>query len=191
MSVVEDNRAAALEHLARGIRRCRRCPLHAQRRHAVPGEGPIAAPLMFVGEAPGVAEDRSGQPFVGPAGRFLDGLLQEQGIRREQVFITSCVKCRPPANRSPRRAEVQTCLANWLMPQLELIGPRIVVLLGQVAMRALLGETAPLSELHGTLQQRQGRACFMTYHPAAGMRFPALAERMRADFAALSRLLGE
>jgi uracil-DNA glycosylase family 4 len=183
-----DDATQRLEHLARGTQRCRRCPLHEGRLHAVPGEGPGDARIMLVGEAPGAMEDRTGRPFVGPAGRFLDKLLCAHAIDRAEVFITSCVKCRPPGNRKPRSDEVETCIANWLRPQLDVIAPTVVVLLGEVATRRVLGERSPLARVHGTVHREQGRAYLITYHPAAGMRFPAIAGAMDGDFATLARL---
>ncbi|CAL1239922.1 uracil-DNA glycosylase [Candidatus Methylocalor cossyra] len=181
--------AAELEHLAAAIRRCQRCRLHEGRTRAVPGEGPPGAEWVLLGEGPGAAEDRTGRPFVGPAGRLLTELLTEAGLAREAVFITNCVKCRPPANRPPRRDELETCTGLWLHRQLDLIGPRLVVLLGQVATRQLLGDTATVGRCHGTLRQQDGRRYFVTYHPAAALRSPAVAAALRADFQILGGIL--
>ncbi|MGX2039423.1 uracil-DNA glycosylase [Methylocaldum sp. MU1018] len=178
-----------LETLASGIRRCVACRLHESRRLAVPGEGPANAEVMVLGEGPGGKEDATGRPFVGPAGRHLDKLLQNQGIARDRLFITNCVKCRPPENRTPRRDELKTCANLWLERQMELISPRIVVLLGQVAVRQMLGNTATVSELHGTMQERDGRLYFVTYHPAAALRFDWVAAALREDFETLGRRL--
>lgn len=123
-------RQGALAHLARGIQHCRSCPLHGQRHHAVPGEGRFDARVVVVGEAPGAEEDRTGRPFVGAAGRFLDGLLQEEGSSRSDVFLTSCVKCRPPGNRTPHAQELDICARHWLLPQLDLVAPAVVVMAG-------------------------------------------------------------
>jgi len=178
-----------LENLASGIRRCVACRLHESRRLAVPGEGPANAEIVVLGEGPGGKEDAAGRPFVGPAGRYLDKLLQSQGIARDRLFITNCVKCRPPENRTPRRDELKTCTSLWLARQLELISPRIVVLLGQVAARQMLGDTATVSEWHGTVLERDGRSYFVTYHPAAALRFDWIAATLREDFEALGKLL--
>ena len=181
----------SLQSLHRGIQRCRRCRLHAHRRHAVPGEGDARARAMLVGEAPGEAEDASGRPFVGRAGRFLDELLAEVGLERAALYLTSSVKCRPPDNREPRQDELQTCTEHWLRLQIERVDPGIIVLLGRVAIRALLGEKRPLVEVHGLVVERAGRRFLLTYHPAAGMRFPAVRARMVADLDALARRLAE
>lgn len=178
-----------LENLASGIRRCVACRLHESRRHAVPGEGPASAEIVLLGEGPGGKEDASGRPFVGPAGHYLDKLLANQGLARERLFITNCVKCRPPENRTPRRDELKTCTSLWLEKQLELISPKLIVLLGQVAARQMLGDTANVSDLHGKITNHNGRNYFVTYHPAAALRFDWVADAIRADFEDLGKLL--
>lgn len=181
----------ALAHVAAQIRRCRRCPLHEGRRHAVPGEGDAGAHVMLVGEAPGAKEDESGRPFCGMSGRFLDGVLAEAGLRREDLFITSSVKCRPPGNRTPHAGELSTCLKLWLEPQIELLDPDLIVLLGRTPARQVLGDAGRLDDLHGRLRRRDGRRCLITYHPAAAMRFPGPRAAIRADFGKVARLLAE
>jgi uracil-DNA glycosylase family 4 len=183
--------ADRLHRFAREISSCRKCLLHKGRRHAVPGEGSSGARVVIVGEAPGALEDRTGRPFVGPAGKFLDRLLDQHGIRRQELFLTSCVKCRPPGNRNPKRDELTCCVTNWLRPQLDLIGPEIVVLAGLVAAQQFLEEPVVLAELHGTEHRRRDRIYFITYHPAAAMRFPVAAKAMQADFEKLSGKLRE
>ncbi|BBA37181.1 phage SPO1 DNA polymerase-related protein [Methylocaldum marinum] len=171
-----------LENLARGIRRCVACRLHQSRRQAVPGEGPANAEIVVLGEGPGSKEDATGRPFVGPAGRYLDQLFRSQGIARDRLFITNCVKCRPPENRTPRRDELKICTNLWLKQQIELISPKFIVLLGQIAARQMLGETATVSQLHGTVQTRNGQNYFVTYHPAAALRFDWVAVTLKEDF---------
>lgn len=179
-----------LRALRRGIEGCRKCRLGAQRRHAVPGEGPAGAAILVVGEAPGAAEDASGAPFRGAAGAFLDDMLAEAGMDRTGVFVTNCVKCRPPANRSPRADELATCRTAWLVPQIEAVDPRLVLTLGRTALGAVLGARRPLREVHGRPVRQGARIVLPTYHPAAGMRFPAIGARMRQDFAGLRRAAG-
>lgn len=180
-----DDRQARLDALHRGICRCRKCLLHASRTHAVPGEGPLDARAMLIGEAPGAEEDRLGLPFRGRSGQFLDELLAGAGLGREEVFITSSVKCRPPGNRRPHADELATCRAAWLVRQMELVHCPRVVLLGATAIRQVLGETGRLDALHGQVRRCDGRDFLLTYHPAAGMRFPAARRAMIADFRAL------
>ncbi|MEM4389104.1 MAG: uracil-DNA glycosylase [Candidatus Micrarchaeia archaeon] len=168
-----------LAELAKQIRACRLCRLSKSRKNAVPGEGPADAKLFFVGQAPGRKEDESGKPFVGMAGKFLDKLLAKVGIARGEVFITSAVKCFPPKNRKPRADELAACLP-YLKAQLEAINPRLIILLGEIAVTELLGKK--LSEVAGKVTKKEGRNFFATFHPAAGMRFPKIRKRMEEDF---------
>lgn len=178
-----------LERLAAAIRKCAKCGLAGERQHAVPGEGNPGARVMFIGEAPGAKEDQTGRPFIGPAGRFLEQLFDECNIRRGDVFITSCVKCRPPGNRNPTSGELTTCITSWLLAQIELVDPEIIVLCGRVAALGLLGKPVKISEAHGTLVLRNEHKYFISYHPAAGMRFPGIAATMHSDFKILLRLI--
>lgn len=180
--------ASGLERLQAGIRRCTACPLGLSRGHAVPGVGPDPAPVMFIGEAPGREEDKVGLPFVGRSGRFLDVLLAGIGRTRNEFFITSMVKCRPPGNRLPRSYELETCRDLWLMRQIAFVRPWVVVCLGGVSLRSLVG-AVDLRQRHGTVIEKGGVRFFITYHPSAGMRFPRVREAMEHDFAVLGRLL--
>lgn len=172
----------ALQSLHRGISHCRKCRLSEDRRHAVPGEGPGNADIMFIGEAPGETEDREGRPFRGRSGVYLDSLLASAGLARRAIFITGSVKCRPPGNREPRPDEMETCRVAWLERQIEVIDPRLIVLLGRIALRQVLGEGGRLSDHHGRIMTRDGRAVLVTYHPAAAMRFPNARRAMTEDF---------
>ena len=149
----------------------------------------MPARVMLVGEAPGRREDEEGRPFVGQAGTYLDRLLEAVGLRRDQVFVTSAVKCRPPGNRPPHLPELTTCRAAWLDRQLALVAPAIVVVMGQAAVRQVLGETKRMNDLHGGTRRDRGRVYLLTYHPAAGMRFPHADRAIRDDFAVLAGLL--
>jgi DNA polymerase len=176
-------RKKQLEELHETIKKCKLCPLHETRINAVPGEGPVTARVMFVGEAPGAREDETGRPFVGRSGELLTTMIQEIGLTRDQVFITSILKSRPPKNRTPKQAEVKACIP-YLEKQIELINPKIVVLLGGVAISSLIGPWK-LSEAHGKVFETDERTYFMTYHPAAALRFPKTKAIMREDFQAL------
>ena len=171
-----------LTSLHHGIQRCRKCRLSETRTHAVPGEGPCSARIMFIGEAPGEKEDQDGRPFRGRSGSFLDELLASVGMVRDEIYVTSSVKCRPPGNRDPRPDELQTCRDAWLEQQIEILNPDLVVLLGKTALKQVLDEGGPLREVHGHLTWDCGRAILPTYHPAAGMRFPSIRRRMQQDF---------
>ncbi|MEA2035082.1 MAG: type-4 uracil-DNA glycosylase [Euryarchaeota archaeon] len=171
------------------VRRCTRCPLAETRTNAVPGEGPVPAHILFIGEAPGRNEDTKGTPFVGRAGSILDDLLEGIGVARDDVFITNIVKCRPPKNRDPNLEEIEAC-RPYLDRQLSLIRPEVIVPLGRFAMRWVLESygiaPAPISEVHGKvfrIQMIKGeRVIIPVYHPAATIYRPALREVLAADF---------
>lgn len=154
-----------LRKLAFRIRRCTLCGLHRSRTHAVPGEGPARVRLLFVGEGPGRTEDLAGRPFCGASGKLLDEALRRAEIHRERVFITSTVKCRPPGNRRPRDAEMAAC-RPYLLAQIETVRPRVIVALGQTAVRDLLGPAARLASVRGAWREFAGRPVLSTYHPA-------------------------
>jgi len=177
-----------LEEIAAQVRSCTSCRLCQGRTQAVPGEGPAAARVMFVGEGPGYQEDRQGRPFVGPAGQLLNQLLLEAGLRRPEVFITNLVKCRPPENREPRPDEVEAC-REYLDGQIALLQPRLLCPLGRPATQTLLDSTAPMSQLHGRRLQREGLTFMPLYHPAAALHNPRLRPALQQDFAALGELL--
>ncbi len=179
--------AKELSLVSEEVNRCRKCPLWEERLHAVPGEGPPTAAVMIVGEAPGRNEDLYGRPFVGEAGRNLDSFLREAGIDRDRVFITNTVKCRPPSNRRPNRKELDTCY-QYLRRQIEALAPKMVVLLGDVALKDFFPEGG-LSAVHGTVLTRQGRRFFPTYHPAAVIYNRVLKDTLAEDFRALARAI--
>ncbi len=169
------------------VRRCVNCPLHLTKTVAVPGEGPPHARVFVIGEGPGKSEDRQGRPFVGKAGKQLESLLSEAGLRRDEVYITNIVKCRPPDNRRPTGFEAEAC-HPFLDRQLALVRPRVVVLLGGTALKRYLpGES--LSSAHGKLHKKGSLALFATYHPAAMIYNRALEPVIRQDFRTLATLL--
>jgi uracil-DNA glycosylase len=186
---VKAKNETTLARLHERIRECVQCPLHKSRRHAVPGEGNHCARIVFVGEAPGKTEDEQGRPFVGAAGKFLDRLLRDHDLNREDVFLTSSVKCRPPNNRDPQPNELDTCRRLWLERQIDLIDPAVVVLLGKVPIKQVLNEDGILHGLHGQIRRRNGRVYQLQYHPAAGRRFPDIRTGMHRDMAELQRFL--
>ena len=180
--------AERLEVLATQIRSCMQCPLHATRTRAVPGEGASTARVMLIGEAPGREEDQRGQPFVGAAGRFLDQMLARSGVNRDDLFITNTVKCRPENNRPPRKREVDTCTSLYLFAQIELINPALIMLLGSVATRKLLGVSS-VNEVRGRVIEHNNRKYLAGYHPAASFYREDMAENIRQDFALLRQEL--
>src|ERR687888_833116 len=180
--------AERLEALATQIRSCVQCPLHASRTQAVPGEGPATAKVMLIGEAPGREEDQSGQPFVGAAGRFLDQVLAGSGVERRDLFITNVVKCRPEKNRTPRKLEVDTCTSLYLFEQIELVNPALIMLLGSVATKKLLGVNS-VNEVRGRVIEHNNRKYLAGYHPAASFYREDMAENIRQDFTLLRQEL--
>lgn len=169
-----------LSRIAYSIARCRGCDLWKRRRRTVPGEGKPTADLMFIGQAPGREEDITGRPFVGRAGRLLNSLLEDVGIRREEVFITSLVKCFPPGNRRPKRSEIEACFKH-LRAQISVINPKLIILLGEQALSTFF-KGASLKDVHGRFLDKDGRRFFPTYHPAAAMRFPRIRKLIKRDF---------
>jgi uracil-DNA glycosylase len=180
--------AGKLEALAAQIRVCTKCPLCQSRTLAVPGEGKASARVMLIGEAPGREEDETGHPFVGAAGRFLDHALEGTGINRDDLFITNIVKCRPPNNRTPRAGEIETCTSNYLFEQIKLIAPALIMLLGGVAAKKMLGVKS-VNEARGRVIERDGRQYLVGYHPAAPLYREDLGEKVKEDFALLKRVL--
>jgi DNA polymerase len=162
-----------LEELERRVQDCQRCGLAKGRTQVVFGEGDPQADLMFVGEGPGEVEDRTGRPFVGPAGQLLTQILASVGIPREEVYITNVVKCRPPGNRVPTRQEMDACW-EWLAAQIALINPKIIVTLGNAATQRLLGRSEGIGQLRGRFYRwRGGIEVFPMFHPSFLLRNPS------------------
>jgi len=170
-----DNKS--LERLARGIQHCQKCERSQTRRHAVPGEGDPSSGLLLIGEAPGKKEDQTGRPFVGRAGQYLEKILSLHNLDRNQVFITSVLKCYHP--RSPKNKQIEACLP-WSFRQIESLNPKLILVMGRWAAWALLG----MKNLEGVpnLLTRKGRNWVVTCHPAAAMRFPARDREFRKGF---------
>lgn len=176
-----------LEPLHAKIRGCTLCKLHRGRTHAVPGEGPADAEVMFIGEGPGFHEDKQGRPFVGAAGQFLEELLASIDLKREQVFITNVVKCRPPANRDPEPDEIDAC-QPYLDRQMEIIRPKIVVTLGRFSM-ARYFPNAKISQIHGQAKKMGGVIYYPMYHPAAALHQPSLRSTVEEDMRRIPELI--
>ncbi|HZT67287.1 MAG TPA: uracil-DNA glycosylase [Acidimicrobiales bacterium] len=172
-----------LAELERQVSACVRCPLSAGRTQAVFGVGNPDAGLMFIGEAPGRDEDRQGEPFVGRSGKLLDKLIAEElGIDRGGCYIANVLKCRPPGNRDPQPAEIETC-RPYLETQIDLIQPRVIVTLGNFATRLLLDTSEGIRKLRGQVYPyRDGVVVVPTYHPSAALRSGGeVVAEMRAD----------
>ena len=178
----------SLETFGERIVNCLNCPLGKSRENIVFGDGSRKARIVFVGEAPGAEEDRQGKPFVGAAGRLLNQLLEGVGLVREHdVYICNVLKCRPPGNREPLPAEVETC-SPYLMTQLSIINPDIIVCLGRHAAHALLGVDSPMKELRGRVLPWEGMEVLVTYHPAYYLRNMSNLHFGEDDFQLLRRL---
>ena len=158
--------------LGERMRGCTACGLAKGRTQVVPGEGNPQAEVVFIGEGPGFHEDQLGRPFVGPAGKFLDELLQGASLRREEVYICNVVKCRPPENRNPEADEVAAC-EPFLKKQIDLVRPKVIVGLGKFAVQTLLQSKVPIMKLRGSWQRYHGIKLMPTLHPAYLLRNPA------------------
>ena len=170
--VAPAHKAEALAAIKEEIGDCTRCPLaYAGRRTIVFGDGDANARVMFVGEGPGADEDTSGVPFVGKAGQLLNNMIQAMGLKREEVYIANIVKCRPPANRVPEPVEANTC-DQFLLQQIDVVQPQVVVALGATAAMYLLGVKQSLSSLRGRWHSCRGAKLAVTYHPAFLLRDP-------------------
>lgn len=177
------DRYAQAEHLAERVRSCTACALWQTRTNAVPGDGPIDTEVMFIGEAPGVNEDRQGRPFVGSAGAFLNELLAAAGLKREDVFICNVLKCRPPGNRDPQPTEIEAC-SGYLEEQIALVDPAVIVSLGRYSMNHFFPQ-AKISRVHGQAREVDGRLFVPMYHPAAALHQGNLRQVIIDDFAKL------
>ena len=173
----------SLWRLEDAISACRLCPLWQGRVHTVPGAGPVPARLMLVGEAPGREEDLSGKPFVGRGGRLLDRALEQAGLDRSEIFITSVIKCRPPDNRKPLKKETASCLP-YLEAQMEIVRPKVVCLLGNTAAAAVLGRQG-IQALRGRIWEERFA---VTYYPAAVLRNRNLMADFVSDLERLNSL---
>ena len=177
------------DSLIQRINTCTLCALSEKRTNAVPGEGSPTADFMFIGEGPGFYEDRDGRPFVGPAGHFLDELLASIGLRRDDVYITNMVKCRPPNNRDPLPDEIASC-RPYLDEQLELISPKVLVTLGRFSfVRFFPGES--IGKARGKPRRWGDLLVYPIYHPAAALHNPKLRSVIESDFQRLPSLIQE
>lgn len=161
----------SLDAVAAAVAACTLCGLHAAAKHPVPGEGSPDAKFVCVGEAPGATEDETGRPFVGAAGQLLTKILEAIKFKREDVFICNVLKHRPPGNRNPAPDEIVVC-SPYLMQQLALLKPRVILALGTFAAQTLLQTTLPIGKLRGQIHRFYGVPLVVTYHPAALLRNP-------------------
>ncbi|MDI9632821.1 MAG: uracil-DNA glycosylase [Methanolinea sp.] len=189
-----------MDILAGEIAGCTRCALSLSRTRTVPGEGPVPCTYLFVGEAPGRTEDETGRPFAGRAGKVLSGMLAISGLSREEVFVTSVVKCRPPRNRVPKKGEIASCLP-YLREEVHILSPAVVVPMGRIATQAVFSLFGiPFSSFREARRRRHAVhprdaggaiAVFPVFHPAVVTHNPAMARELECDFRALARLVQE
>ena len=184
-----ERRAALLAPVREEVAQCTRCALCSSRKQTVFGTGDPVARLVFVGEAPGFEEDRQGEPFVGKAGQLLNDIIKAMGLRREQVYIANIVKCRPPGNRVPDAAEIGSC-ADYLGRQIEILSPEVLVALGTVAAKALLGSQVGITRLRGRFHTYRDIPLMPTYHPAYLLRNPAEKRKVWEDVQLVMARLG-
>ena len=186
---VINNKSAALDAIREDIGDCTRCRLAKERKQIVFGVGNLDADIMFVGEGPGADEDEQGEPFVGRAGQLLNNMITAMGIKREEVYIANVVKCRPPGNRTPERDECDTC-GPFLMKQIEAIKPKIIVALGAVAAKYLLGVNDSMANLRGQIYDFKNTKLVVTYHPAYLLRDPRQKAEAWKDLQMVMKFLG-
>jgi DNA polymerase len=186
-----DPMSDSLDVIGADVRACRLCKLSQTRTQGVPGEGNPHADVMFIGEGPGFHEDQQGRPFVGAAGQLLTEMLRTIGLRREDVFITNVVRCRPPGNRDPLPDELQACDA-YTQRQIAVLDPQLIVTLGRYSMARFIGQGS-MRDLHGRTRDWNGITCLAMYHPAAILRTPTPEMRRiyEEDFRKIPGLLAD
>ena len=187
---IADDRAVQLEEFREEVGECLRCPLGSTRTNMVFGEGNPRTRVMFVGEAPGRDEDRQGRPFVGRAGVILTDIIEKgMGLSRSEVYIANILKCRPPNNRNPLPLEMERCFP-YLLRQMEIIRPEIIVCLGAVPARALLDTKEPIGKIRGIFNSFRGIKLMVTYHPAYLLRNPSAKRLVWEDIKKVMTFLG-
>jgi uracil-DNA glycosylase len=186
---VISDKPSALKAIREDIGDCTRCRLHKGRTNLVFGVGNVNADLMFVGEGPGADEDAQGEPFVGRAGQLLNNMISAMGLKREDVYIANVVKCRPPGNRTPEKDECDTC-SPFLMRQIDVIKPKVIVALGAVAAKNLLAVNDSMANLRGRWYDFRDTKLLVTYHPAYLLRDPRQKKEAWKDLQMVMKFLG-
>jgi uracil-DNA glycosylase family 4 len=186
---VLSDKPSALNLIREDIGDCTRCRLHKGRTNLVFGVGNVNADLMFIGEGPGADEDAQGEPFVGRAGQLLNNMISAMGIKREDVYIANVVKCRPPSNRTPEKDECDTC-SPFLMRQIDVIKPKVIVALGAVAAKNLLAVNDSMANLRGRWYDFRDSRLLVTYHPAYLLRDPRQKKEAWKDLQMVMKFLG-
>ena len=192
ISINSPKTTSTLEELENNVSSCTRCNLHKTRNKTVFGDGKICSDIMIIGEAPGKDEDEQGKPFVGRAGKLLNSFLRSIKLNRNSVFITNTIKCRPPDNRNPMNDEIRAC-SGFLEKQIDLIKPKVMVLLGKIAANSLLGEDKPMSDLRQKkfFINKSKIPIIVFYHPAYILRSPLKKTNVWQDLKFLDNILKE
>lgn len=171
-----------MDDICKDIFTCEKCELCQTRKNTVPGDGALDSRIMFIGEAPGQSEDETGKPFVGRSGKLLDQLFESVGIdRKNDIYITNILKCRPPQNRDPRPSEQEACI-QYLREQYKILHPKIVVCLGRIAAQRLIRPDFSVTREHGSWTMKCGTYFTATFHPSALLRNPNNMPAARNDF---------
>lgn len=187
--MAEIDKKEELKKIAEEISQCFKCPLSKTRTHTVPGDGNPEAEIMLIGEAPGYHEDQKGIPFCGAAGKFLEEMLAEIGLKRSDVYIANTLKCRPPENRDPEESEKTAC-RPYLDRQIKIIQPKLIVGLGKHAVSTLMPGAGTITQLHGKAVRRpSGQVYFALYHPAAALHNGGLRQTLIDDFKKIPAIL--
>jgi DNA polymerase len=183
----ENNNLASLDEV---VKKCKKCNLHKTRKNTVFGEGDPGSNIMIIGEAPGREEDEIGRPFIGRAGKLLNEFLKSIGLNRDLVFIVNTIKCRPPENRDPETVEINAC-SDYLDQQINIIKPKVLVLLGKIAANRLLGEDIPMSELRlkKFFIDKYDIPIIVFYHPAYILRSPSQKKKVWDDLQYLNGII--
>ncbi len=192
------NKEEELEKIKEEVLNCKRCSLAETRNYPVIGEGSHRAKIMFIGEAPGVQEDKTGRPFCGAAGKILDELLESVNLKRKEIYICNILKCRPPNNRDPKPEEIESCVP-YLEKQIELIAPQVICPLGRYSMQFLMEkfglkeEIQLISKIHGKVFEVknlfQSVKLIPLYHPAVATYNPNMKEILKKDFKVLEKFI--
>lgn len=186
----EMSKKEALEEIRERLEKCRCCTLCDTARNIVFGEGDPDADIMFIGEAPGAMEDKTGRPFVGPAGRLLTDIIEKgMGLKRSDVYIANIAKCRPPENRDPLPEEIAQCI-GFLEEQIEVIRPKVIIALGKIAAQTLLNTDAPITSVRGKFHEYRGIKMMPTFHPSYLLHNPAKKREVWEDIKQVMKLLG-
>ena len=185
-----EEKKALFSEITKDIIECTKCPLYKTRIKPVPGDGSLDADIMFIGEGPGRNEDRTGKPFVGAAGKFLDELLSSISLKRSDVFIGNVVKCRPPNNRVPTLGEIEAC-KPYLYAQIAIIQPKVICTLGNTPLKTIISPNLSIGRIHGKVLEKEGFTFIPLYHPAAALYHNALKDTLKEDFKKLKTFLDE